>query len=117
MFGGVDEQADLTKVNLARVCRDGTQIAVPWKKGLSNKANKKFATVNSTQQHAVDEKININQASKAELITLPGVGPDLADAVINYRKKNGNFKSAQELLKVSGIGSGKLNKLESLITW
>ncbi len=55
--------------------------------------------------------ININKASKKELTNLPGVGEKKAEAIIAYRKKNGDFKKLEDLMKVKGIGPKVYKKL------
>ena len=55
--------------------------------------------------------VNINTATQAELETLDGVGPTRAKAIIDYRKKNGNFKSIDELKKVHGVGPTTLKNI------
>jgi competence protein ComEA len=55
--------------------------------------------------------VNINTATQAELETLQGIGPAKAKAIIDHRKKNGSFKSADNLEKVSGIGPATLKRL------
>ena len=57
-------------------------------------------------------KININTASKEELITLPGIGETLAQKIIDYRNTYGPFKSIEEVMKVKGIGKGTFNKIK-----
>ena len=52
--------------------------------------------------------ININAASASELEELPGIGPVLAAAIVEYREEHGSFASAEELMEVRGIGEGKL---------
>lgn len=55
--------------------------------------------------------VNINTATQAELETLHGIGPGKAKAIIDYRKKNGAFKSVDELEQVNGVGPGTLKLL------
>jgi competence ComEA-like helix-hairpin-helix protein len=63
-----------------------------------------------------DVKVNINEASKTELMKLAGVGPGGAQKIIEYREAHGPFKKAQELEKVDGIGKGVLEKNAGRIT-
>ncbi|BHH85564.1 ComEA family DNA-binding protein [Desulforhopalus sp. 52FAK] len=60
-------------------------------------------------------KVDINSADKQTLTQLPGVGPATADAIIKYRKANGKFKSANDLLNVKGIGEKTLKKMKPLL--
>ena len=55
--------------------------------------------------------INVNIASVSELDELPGIGPALAEAIIAYREEHGPFESAEELMKVYGIGEVKLEEM------
>ena len=56
--------------------------------------------------------VNINTATVEELKTLPGIGPAKAQAIADYRKENGSFKSVEDLKKVKGIGEGIFSKLK-----
>jgi competence protein ComEA len=60
--------------------------------------------------------VNINTATQAELETLQGIGPAKAKAIVNYRKKNGPFKSPGDLEKVNGIGPATMKQLRKDIT-
>jgi competence protein ComEA len=60
--------------------------------------------------------VNLNTASKDELVALPGIGPAKAQAIIDYRKTHGAFKSVEELKDVKGIGAKRYEKLKGEIT-
>lgn len=64
----------------------------------------------------VDNKVNINTASQAELELLPQVGPAMAKKIMEYREKNGPFKDPKELDRIKGIGPKTLEKLLPLVT-
>ena len=60
--------------------------------------------------------ININKASGEELEKIPGIGPEFARRILEYREKNGDFKILQDLRKVKGIGEKKLQQMKERIT-
>jgi competence protein ComEA len=60
--------------------------------------------------------INLNTATAEQIATLPGIGPKTANLIVEYRKKNGNFKKIEEIMNVRGIGEKSFLKLKSLIT-
>ncbi len=62
------------------------------------------------------DKININTATQYELQSLSGVGESTAEAIIQYREKNGLFKSVDDLVNVKGIGNKKIEKLSENLT-
>ena len=62
------------------------------------------------------ERININTASAADLVRLPGIGATRAQAIIDFRQERGAFSSVDELLRVDGIGPGILNGLRPYVT-
>lgn len=60
--------------------------------------------------------INLNTASKAELETVNGIGPQKAEAILEYRKKNGPFRKVDDLKKVSGFGDKSVATMRSGLT-
>ena len=61
-------------------------------------------------------KVNINSASKEELMTLSGIGASKAEMIIKYREENGGFKEITDLMKISGIKQNSFNKIKDKIT-
>lgn len=62
-----------------------------------------------------DGPVNINRASESDLDALPGVGPSTARAIVEDRDANGPFSTIEDLMRVSGIGEKKFEKLKSSI--
>jgi competence protein ComEA len=60
--------------------------------------------------------VNINSAGQGELERLPGIGPSLAKKILDFRQKNGQFKTPNDLMAVPGIGEKKFEQLKSMIT-
>lgn len=65
---------------------------------------------------AAEGKIDLNAATAKQLEQLPGIGKEVAQRIVTYRKEVGPFKSIDELMKVKGIGQGKLAKVKELLT-
>jgi comEA protein len=61
-------------------------------------------------------KVNINTAPASELESLPRIGPKVAQRIVDYRTKNGNFKKIEEIMKVQGIGEKVYEQIKDLIT-
>jgi competence protein ComEA len=115
--GGVTEDADLIHINLAQELRDQQQVYVP--RIGEEEAPPPVTGGESAPPSRFAEpagKININTATAEELDTLPGIGPALAQRIIEYREDNGAFKSIEAIVGVSGIGEATLEKISDLIT-
>ena len=98
--GGLTDEADSQKVNLAKRLEDQMVIVVPK---FGEEAEE--IPAGATSKEATKEgNVNINTATVEELKTLKGVGEKKAEAIIEYRKKNGSFKTKEDLMKVRGIG-------------
>lgn len=130
--GGLTENADSERVNLVRKVRDGMQIRVPVQKaartsrtqrknaqaksGLGESASGKSGSVKagSGRNNSMLQIVRINSASVSELQQLPGIGPALAQRIIETRS-GGRFNSVEDLLRVPGIGKAKLAKLRDYV--
>ena len=99
--GGLTKDAATERINQAMLLEDGQQILIP--------------SLQQEQSQEDDGRININQASREELMTLSGIGEAKADAIIRYRDAHGGFKSPEELMEVEGIKEGVFQKVKDLI--
>lgn len=141
LAGGFTEAADIQKVNVTRILKDGTQINVPALKKNTTKKNidlgEKKKRVRSFKRPALANKVggynlpkgvfvenivvgvnklvSINNGTLNELNTLPGIYPELSKRIIKYRSEYG-FTTIYDLMKVKGISPARFAKLKSYIT-
>jgi competence protein ComEA len=106
--GGPTAEADLNRVNLAQRVHDEEQIYVP-----EVGEESPLVPLGSPSEGG---PININTASVAELEALPGIGPTLAQCVVDYREAQGPFAAIEDIMNVQGIGEGLFNEIRDLIT-
>lgn len=117
--GGFSEKADRKSVNLAQKLQDEAVIYVASiGEDISVVDNSQKAAVNqsSNSQPAVQDKINLNTASLADLQTISGIGEKRAQDIIDYREANGGFQSIDDLKNISGIGEKTFEKLKDLVS-
>ncbi|MGZ4128822.1 MAG: helix-hairpin-helix domain-containing protein [Actinomycetota bacterium] len=107
--GGFARGADPQAINLARPLVDGEQVLVP-------KVGETPAAAGGTGSAQQGGKININSAGVSDFDGLPGIGPVLAQKIVDYRQQHGPFRSIEDLMKVSGIGQAKFDSLKDLVT-
>lgn len=112
--GGMLEEADLERVNLAAVLHDGDQVYVPL---IGDSASAEATSEVLLATPPGGAKVFINTASLEELQTLPGVGPATAQRIVDYREANGPFTSLEELDEVNGIGPALLAKIAALVVF
>ena len=79
-----------------------------------NKSTTQKAATGATATSAAP--VNLNTATAEQLATIPGVGPKMAERIIDYRQKNGGFKKVEDLMNVSGVGEKSFLKMKPLIT-
>lgn len=125
--GGMTEEANKDKVNLAKICKDGMQVNVPR---LSAKERRRLAAANTpansaetaeqgsasynaaqVSKTALTGKVHLNTASAEELEMLPGVGAVTAQRIVEYRSAHG-FAKIEDLMNVKGIGQAKFKKMQ-----
>ena len=106
--GGVKGEVDLSSINLARVLADGEQVLVGAMVSAGSQGTGPTTTGAGGAQGGV---IDLNAASLDQLDTLPGVGPVLAQRILDWRTAHGRFSSVEELQEVSGIGEARFADL------
>ena len=105
--GGLRADADLSTLNLAQPVQDGQRIEVA---GLVEPESQ-----SASAQAGADGRVHLNSASAPELERLPGIGPALAQKIIQYREQHGPYQRLEDLLQVEGIGPAKLEGLREHI--
>ena len=133
LAGGLTENSDTSLINLAASIHDEMVIVIYSKEEVDN-SNKKFelsTQINDAYQENTENNkktesssttnnesniININTASKEQLMTLSGIGESKAQAIISYREENGNFTSTEDIMQVKGIGQAIYEKIKDSIT-
>ncbi len=111
--GGTTEKADLSNINRAQVLEDGQKIYIPSTDDSDSQASINGSS--SSTASSSNQKVNINTATDEQLRTLSGVGPATAEKIINFRTKEGAFKSIEDLKNVDGIGDKTFEKLKDKI--
>ena len=120
--GGFTEEADETKINLAQKITDQMQMIVPnvqskQEGGVTDGNSEKGNLSNTTPSNSKQGTVNINTATLEELQTLKGIGKKKAEAILQYRKEHGAFRTKEDLLQVKGIGKKALEAIESQVTF
>jgi len=124
--GGVTTEGDTSALGMAAPLRDADQIIIPARPsqqpspvaaGSPASGNAPVSTSFSTDQSPADEKpININTAGVEQLDLLPGIGPAIAGRIVEFRLRNGFFRSVDELDKIQGISERMVDELRPLVT-
>ena len=102
--GGFSEEAAEYEVNQAEILKDEMKLYIPSWQDLE------------AQKEKAAGKININSATQADLMTLPGVGEAKANQIIQYREEHGAFQCIEDIMLISGVKEGLFNKIKDYIT-
>ena len=108
--GGIADNADITKINLAQKLVDEDKIEVPIKVEQKDSEDEE-----DDIEDGANDLININNASETELETLNGIGEATAKKIVEYREKNGKFDTIEDIMEVPGIGESKYNNIKENI--
>lgn len=108
--GGLKEEADINNINLAMKVEDEMKIHIPSIE--ESKQNNNIESSNIIENN--NNKVNLNNASKEELMTLPGIGESKSEKIIQYREGN-RFKSIEDIKNVDGIGEKTFESFKDLI--
>ena len=124
LAGGLTENADTSNINLGSKVHDEMVIIIDKKEDVKEvinneegiKVETKTNNMKTNNTTKTTGKISINKASVKELTYLSGIGEAKAKKIVDYREKNGPFKSIDDIKKVSGIGEGIFAKIKDYIT-
>lgn len=134
MAGGLKSNASTNNINLSKVVSNEMVIYVFTKSEITTKVassvpcecetitvnncvdNDASTGNNESKDNSTSNKVNINKASKEELMKLKGLGESKADAIITYRTNNGDFKTIEDIKNVSGIGDALFDTIKDFIT-
>ncbi len=120
--GGLTEDADISKVNLAFVLEDGVKIKIPSNSDIGDL--EEDIVNNGSGENILEDfenssestLLNINKATEQELQRLPGIGPSLASKIIKYRNEMGKFSNVEDIKNVNGIGENKFENIKNNIS-
>lgn len=119
LSGGLLKEADDKQINFSQRIEDQMVIYIP-KEGEEIAELQNIVAVTGTNDKSVkgenEGKINLNQASKEELMTLNGIGEKKAEKIIEHREEKGSFESIEDLKKVNGFGEKTFESLRESIT-
>ena len=127
LAGGLIEGADTSRINLAKIVTDEMTIIIYSKEEILEKYKNEIcicdcpditndACINTERTEENNILININTASKEELMTISGIGQSKAESIIKYREENGLFNTIDDIKNVSGIGETLFEEIKNYIT-
>lgn len=114
LAGGVTEDAQLKSLNQAAPVADGEMVWVMTVEEAAAQPVQEGETSGNGSE-GEDAKVNLNTATKEELMELPGIGAAKAENILAYREANGSFTKIEDLMKIEGIKEGVFSKIEDYV--
>lgn len=118
--GGLLPEADHAAVNLAAKVSDGQRVVVPMARAADPSSTTATPSAAGTPDRRevppIEFPLNLNLATTADLDSLPRIGPSTAAAIVDWRERNGGFKTIDDLLAVRGIGEATLEAIRPYVT-
>ncbi|HSP48135.1 MAG TPA: ComEA family DNA-binding protein [Clostridiaceae bacterium] len=113
LAGGKTANAELRHINLAKRLKDGDSFYIPFVGEPVGSGTGQGSGMSGTDEEK--GKIDLNEATREELMTVPGIGPATADNILRYRESAGGFQNIEDLLEVDRIGDKTLEKLKEYL--
>ena len=115
LAGGALPGVNLGDINLAHILFDGEQIIVGAPRVTYSSGSSGSRSAPKAKAPTASSPLSLNSATLAQLDTLPGIGPVMANRIFAYRKLNGPFTLIDDLKKVSGIGDATFAEISKLV--
>ena len=110
------KEADVTQINLSEKLTDQKMINVPSKNDVNKNSSSPPSSINSNGKNSTQNKVNLNTATESDLLNIPGIGPTKVKEILEYKQKNGQFNSVDNLKDIKGIGGKTFEKIKDYFT-
>lgn len=112
LAGGMTDEADEESVNQAEFVSDGMMIRIPNQEEAVLFGS---ASYDKSGETSDDGRLDLNTATAAELMTLPGIGEAKAESILQYREESGGFSCVEDIMQVAGIKEGVYNQIKDSV--
>lgn len=113
LAGGMTEEANAESVNQAEYVEDGMMVRIPNQE--EDVQTEEAGSLEESGEQAGDGRLDLNTATAAELMTLPGIGETKAKSILQYREESGGFSSVEDIMNVDGIKEGVYHQIRDRV--
>lgn len=113
LAGGMTEEANAESVNQAEYVEDGMMVRIPNRE--EEVQTEAAGSLKESGEQAGDGRLDLNTATAAELMTLPGIGETKAESILRYREESGGFSSVEDIMNVDGIKDGVYHQIRDRV--